>query len=344
MAGETITQLSVVDMHTAGEPVRIVVAGYPALAGATILDKRRAAQAQHDALRRALMFEPRGHADMYGVIPVAPTHPEAVFGALFTHHEGYSTMCGHATIALGKWLVESGRVAATEPETRFAIELPCGLVRLCCTVQDGRVVRTAFDSVPAFLAQRDAVIEVAGFGAITCDLAYGGAFYALLPASRLGLDFFDTPLDRLVAAGKAITEAGRRTLNIVHPDAADLGFLYGTILTDDAPPPAPSYNLCVFADGQVDRSPTGSGVTARMAADHARGLIAAGVERSFSGPTGIPFTATAIGETKAGTIPAVQVRVAGHASFTGTATFTIDPADALGFGFTLPASYGALRR
>ncbi|WP_287459151.1 proline racemase family protein [Sphingomonas sp.] len=344
MAGETITQLSVVDMHTAGEPVRIVVAGYPELAGATILDKRRAAQAQHDALRRALMFEPRGHADMYGVIPVAPTHPEAVFGALFTHHEGYSTMCGHATIALGKWLVESGRVAATEPETRFAIELPCGLVRLCCTVQDGRVVRTAFDSVPAFLAQRDAVIEVAGFGAITCDLSYGGAFYALLPASRLGLDFFDTPLDRLVAAGKAITEAGRRTLNIVHPDAADLGFLYGTILTDDAPPPAPSYNLCVFADGQVDRSPTGSGVTARMAADHARGLIAAGVERSFSGPTGIPFTATAIGETKAGTIPAVQVRVAGHASFTGTATFAIDPADALGFGFTLPASYGALRR
>ena len=344
MPGETITRLKVVDMHTAGEPVRIVVEGYPDLTGATILDKRREAQMRYDDVRRALMLEPRGHADMYGVIPVAPTSPEAVFAALFTHNEGYSTMCGHATIALGKWLVESGRVPATEPETRFAIELPCGLVRLCCAVRDGRVIRTAFDSVPAFLAQRDAVIDVPGIGAVTCDLAYGGAFYALLPASRIGLDFFDTPLEQLVAAGKAITAAGRRTLRITHPDAADLGFLYGTILTDDAPAPAPTYNLCIFADGQVDRSPTGSGVTARMATDHARGSTVAGVERSFSGPTGIPFTAAVIGEVAAGTIPAVQVRVAGHASFTGTATFTIDPADELGFGFTLPARFGALRR
>lgn len=344
MPGETITRLKVVDMHTAGEPVRIVVEGYPDLTGATILDKRRAAQVRHDALRRALMLEPRGHADMYGVIPVAPTSPEAVFAALFTHNEGYSTMCGHATIALGKWLVESGRVPATEPETRFAIELPCGLVRLRCAVRDGRVIRTAFDSVPAFLAQRDAVIDVPGIGAVTCDLAYGGAFYGLLPASRIGLDFFDTPLEQLAAAGKAITAAGRQTLRIAHPDAADLGFLYGTILTDDAPAPAPTYNLCIFADGQVDRSPTGSGVTARMAADHARGSIIAGVERSFAGPTGIPFTAAVIGEAAVGTIPAVQVRVAGHASFTGTATFTIDPADELGFGFTLPARFDALRR
>jgi len=339
MSRQPITQLQVVDMHTAGEPVRIVIEGYPQLTGATILDKRREAQTQHDALRRALMFEPRGHADMYGVIPVTPTHPEAVFAALFTHHEGYSTMCGHATIALGKWLIESGRVPATGPETRFAIELPCGLVRLCCTMRDGRVVRTAFDSVPAFLAQRDATFEVPGVGAITCDIGYGGAFYTILPASRIGLDFFDTPLERLTAVGAAITEAGRRALRITHPDAADLGFLYGTILTDDAPAPEPTYNLCIFADGQVDRSPTGSGVTARMAVDHTRGLIGAGVERSFSGPTGIPFTAEVIGDMEGG----VQVRVAGHASFSGTATFTIDPEDELGPGFTLPARYGDLR-
>lgn len=344
MADETIGQLKVVDMHTAGEPVRIVVEGYPDLTGATILDKRREAQTRHDELRRTLMLEPRGHADMYGVIPVAPADPQAVFGALFTHHEGYSTMCGHATIALGKWLVESGRVPASEPETRFAIELPCGLVQLCCTVRNGRVVRTAFDSVPAFLAQRDAVFDVPGLGAVTCDLAYGGAFYAVLPASRIGLDFFETPLEQLVAAGRAITDAGRQALTIVHPDAADLGFLYGTIFIDDAPAPAPTYNLCIFADGQVDRSPTGSGVTARMAADHARGLIGPGVERLFHGPTGIPFAAEVVGDTKAGGIPAVQVRVSGHASFTGTATFTIDPEDELGLGFTLPARYGLLRR
>lgn len=344
MVDEAARQLSVVDMHTAGEPVRIIVGGYPDLVGATILDKRREALERHDQLRRALMLEPRGHADMYGVIPVVPSHPEAVFGALFTHNEGYSTMCGHATVALGKWLVESGRVPAAEPETRFAIELPCGLVRLCCTVRNGRVTRTAFDSVPAFLAQRDAVIDVPGIGAVTCDLAYGGAFYAVLPSSRIGLDFFDTPLERLVAAGKAITDAGRRALRIVHPDAADLGFLYGTILTDDAPVPEPTYNLCIFADGQVDRSPTGSGVTARMAADHARGLIGHGAERSYHGPSGIPFTAEVIGDTRAGEMAAVQVRVGGYASFTGTATFTIDPEDPLGFGFTLPDCYDALRK
>ncbi len=220
MPDGTITRLKVVDMHTSGEPVRIVVEGYPALSGATILDKRREAQTQHDALRRALMLEPRGHTDMYGVIPVAPTHPEAVFAALFTHNEGYSTMCGHATIALGKWLVESGRVAVTGPETRFAIELPCGLVRLRCTVEDGHVAGTAFDSVPAFLAWRDAwrdvLLDVPGLGKVACDLAYGGAFYTVLPSSRIGLDFFETPLEQLVAAGKAITEEGRRTLDIVH--------------------------------------------------------------------------------------------------------------------------------
>lgn len=343
MTEATNGRIMVVDMHTAGEPVRIITQGYPELAGATILDKRREAQSRYDALRRALMLEPRGHADMYGVIPVRPSLPGADFAALFTHNEGYSTMCGHATIAIGKWLVESGRIAAVEPETHFAIELPCGLVEVRCAVEDGKVTRTAFDSVPAFLSQGDVRFAVPGLGEIACDIVYGGAFYALLPSSRLGLDFFDTPFETLVAAGTAITEEGRKALSIVHPDAADLGFLYGTILTDDAPPPEPSYNLCVFADGQVDRSPTGSGVTARMARDHALGLIEAGVERRSMGPTGIPFVAEVIGPVEAGIDGAVRVRVAGHSSFTGSATFQIDADDPLGYGFTLPSHYGALR-
>ena len=262
MTDSGVQRLSVVDMHTAGEPVRIVTAGYPDLEGATILDKRQDALARHDHLRRALMLEPRGHAGMYGVIPVRPSDPRAAFAALFTHGEGYSTMCGHATIAIGQWLVESRQVPVIGSDARFAIELPCGVVDVACTIEDGRVVRTAFDSVPAFLSRRDATLEVPGFGAVTADIAYGGAFYAVLPASAISLDFFDTPFDTLVRAGAAITEAGRRQLAIVHPDAADLGFLYGTILTDDAPPPEPTFNLCIFADGQIDRSPTGSGVTA----------------------------------------------------------------------------------
>lgn len=341
--GTEVRRIEVVDMHTAGEPVRIVVGGYPPLAGATILEKRQQALRQHDALRRALMLEPRGHAGMYGVIPVRPSVAGADFAALFTHNEGYSTMCGHATIAIGKWLVESGRIPAVEPETRFGLELPCGLVDVRCAVQGGRVVSTAFDSVPAFLSQRDVRIDVDGFGNVTADLSYGGAFYLILPASTLGLDFFETPLERLVAAGTAITAAGRAQLAITHPEAADLGFLYGTILTDDAPPPEPSYNLCIFAEGQIDRSPTGSGVTARMARDHARGLVAAGVERRIFGPTGIPFSAAVVEQLDGPVEGAVRVRVSGQSAYSGTASFEIHPDDPLGFGFTLPDNYAAAR-
>jgi trans-L-3-hydroxyproline dehydratase len=340
---DEIRRIEVVDMHTAGEPVRIVVGGYPQLTGATILEKRQQALQSHDALRRALMLEPRGHAGMYGVIPVRPSAKGADFAALFTHNEGYSTMCGHATIAIGKWLVESGRIPPVEPETRFALELPCGVVDVRCAVEGGRVVATAFDSVPAFLSQRDVSIDVEGFGRVTADLCYGGAFYLILPASSIGLDFFETPLDRLVAAGTAITAAGRAQLAITHPDAADLGFLYGTILVDDAPTPEPSYNLCIFAEGQIDRSPTGSGVTARMARDHARGLVSPGVERRMFGPTGIPFSAVVVDRLDGPVEGAVRVRVSGHSAYSGTASFEIYPDDPLGFGFTLPGSYAEAR-
>jgi trans-L-3-hydroxyproline dehydratase len=334
-------ELRVTDMHTAGEPVRIVTGGYPALRGATILDKRREARERFDHLRRALMLEPRGHAGMYGVIPVPPSTPEAVMGALFTHQEGYSTMCGHATIALGRWLVESGQVPAVAPETRFALELPCGLVRVACRVKEGRVVSTAFESVPAFLSRRNVEVKVEGVGPVRLDIAYGGAFYAILPASALGLAFFETPIADLVRAATAITDTVRACVTITHPDAADLAFLYGTILTDDAAPPAPTCNLCVFAEGQIDRSPTGSGVTARMARDHARGLIASGTERRFYGPTGIPFDASILGRVDG--LDAVTVRVSGTSAFTGRLIFVIETDDPLAHGFALPRACSDLR-
>jgi proline racemase len=334
----------VIDMHTAGEPVRIVTGGYPELVGRTILDKRREALERHDPIRRALMLEPRGHGEMYGVIPVKPSSPDAAFGALFMHGAGYSTMCGHAVIALGRWLVETGQVPAVEPETRFAIEVPCGVVQLICRVENGKVLQTAFDSVPAYLALPDLEIAVPGLGQVRCDIAYGGAVYAILPASSVGLDFFQTPISKLLEAAVAITGAIRKTVPIKHPSEPDLGFLYGTILIDDAPPPQPTWNLCVFADGQIDRSPTGSGVTARMARDHARGLIRPGVQRAFYGPSGVPFTAQIL--TGAWTAPpaeaGVVVRVVGSSAFTGKTRFTIEAGDPLGQGFSLPETFGAL--
>lgn len=335
-------ELEIVDMHTSGEPVRIVTGGYPDLPGATILEKKDVALRGHDALRRVMMQEPRGHADMFGMIPVTPSAPGAAIGALFIHHSGYSTMSGHGLIAFSRWAVESGRVKRTEPETRFGLELPCGVVQVTCAVKNGKVTSTYFDGVPSFLSHKDAPVEVPGLGRVVLDIAYGGAFYAILPASSVGFDFFKAPVDDMVAAARAINDAARAQVKIVHPDAAEFGYLFGTILIDDAPVPQPTYHLCVFAGNQIDRSPTGGGVTARMARDFARGTVGAGVARKFYGPTPVPFEATVMGPAAGSVKDAVIIRVAGSASFLGRSTYVIDDADPLTHGFTLPATYGEL--
>lgn len=336
----TLPSLRFTDMHMAGEPVRIVTGGYPELAGASILDKRRVAREQHDQLRRAMMLEPRGHAGMYGVIPVKPSHPEAIIGVLFTHHEGYSTMCGHATIALGRWIVDQGLVEKTEPVTRFAIEAPCGLLRLACRIAQGAVTHVSFESVPAFVEARDLVVETPGYGKIIADIGYGGAYYAILPSSRFGLDFFKTPIDQLVDAAGALTDRLRATYKLAHPESADLGFFYGTILTDDAAPDAESANLCIFAERQIDRSPTGSGVTARMTLDHAKGLISAGQERVFRGVSGEPMIGRIVGAAPYAKPGAVTVEVGGQGYYSGSGEFIVEPGDRLGHGFDLPRRFG----
>ena len=339
MAIETYRTL---DLHTAGEPVRIVVEGYPELPGATILEKRRQAEARFDHIRRRLMLEPRGHPDMYGVIPVPPSDPAAALAVLFMHNSGYSTMCGHAVIAIGRWAVEEGLVPVRHPVTEFGLECPCGVVRVAVEVDTTGPGAVRFDSVPAFAYRLDAAVATARLGEVTFDIAFGGAFYAILPASRLGLSLAESPLETLIAVGREITAAGRAHLEIAHPEAPDLAFLYGTILTDDVTPdsPAPTRNLCIFAEGQVDRSPTGSGVTARIALDHARGRLAIGAKREFQGLTGEPFSGELARETRAGGRPAAIVRVGGRAYHTGRSTFVVESDDSLRDGFTVPERLG----
>ena len=337
-------KLGYTDMHTAGEPVRIVTSGFPMLSGATILDKRRNAKDHYDHFRRAMNFEPRGHSGMYGVIPVTSSHPEAVIGVLFTHHEGYSTMCGHATIAIGRWVVDQGLVPKTEPITRFAIEAPCGLLRLSCLIEDGEVKHVTFESVAAFPVARDLAVELTGFGTIMTDISYGGAFYCILPSSRFGLDFFTTSTDELVNAAGALTDRVRASIKLDHPEAADLGFLYGTILTDDAPITQESWNLCVFAERQIDRSPTGSGITARMALDHAKGLIKNGEARVFRGISGEPFEGKVKGPIDFPVTNAVTIEVGGQGYYMGEGHFLIEGDDPLGWGFDLARRFGDVRK
>ncbi len=329
-------RIETVEMHTGGEPVRLVVGGFPEVLGKTILAKRRYAREHLDHLRRLLIFEPRGHFDMYGAIPVAPDHPEADLAVLFIHNEGFSTMCGHAVIALGRWAVDQGLVPVVEPETVVKIQCPCGLVRAIVAVEQGRAGRVRFESVPAFAFALEQAVEVPELGRVTVDIGYGGAFYAILPAARFGFDVRRSPARDLTDAADRVTRAVKAQSPLDHPDDPDLAFLYGTILTDGGDGAAvPSANVCVFAEREVDRSPTGSGVTARIAVLHAKGLIGLGAERRFESITGAIFTGRALKETRVGRFPAVRVEVGGRAYYTGRASFTAEADDPLGSGFLL---------
>jgi proline racemase len=321
--------LSTVEMHTGGEPTRIVVDGWPRFAGKTLLDKRREAKERFDHLRRGLMLEPRGHDGMYGALLVEPDHPEADLAVLFMHNEGYSTMCGHATIALARWAVESGQV--TGPTVR--LQCPCGLV-VATVAADGWV---RFESVPSFAYALDRIAPTTTWGPVTVDIAYGGAFYAFLSADSIGLDLRRSPMRALADAGEEIAQAVAKAVPIEHPDEPDLAFLYGTILTDGGDGAAvPSRNVCIFAGRQIDRSPTGSGVSARMALQVARRAARIGDRRRFESCTGAIFAGTALREAPpVGRRKTVIVEVGGIAHITGEARFRFDDDDPLREGFTL---------
>jgi trans-L-3-hydroxyproline dehydratase len=321
--------VSTVEMHTGGEPTRIVVDGWPTLAGATLLDKRREVHERHDSLRRGLMLEPRGHDGMYGALLVAPDHPEADLAVLFMHNEGWSTMCGHATIALARWAVESGRVKG--PTVR--LQCPCGLV-VATVAADGSV---RFESVPSFVYALDRLAPTPTWGPVTVDIAYGGAFYAFLSADSIGLDLYRSPMRQIADAGEEIARAVAGAVPIEHPAEPDLAFLYGTILTDGGDgAAAPSRNVCIFAGRQIDRSPTGSGVSARLALQVARRQTRLGEERRFESCTGAVFTGMALREAPpVGPRKSVIVEVGGIAHVTGESRFRFEADDPLRDGFTL---------
>ncbi|HEX9201336.1 MAG TPA: proline racemase family protein [Acidobacteriaceae bacterium] len=332
LPGERIVTI---DMHTAGEPLRIILDAPFFPQGADILARRRDASESHwDHFRRVLMFEPRGHADMYGAIITAPVTPKASFGVLFMHNEGYSTMCGHAIIALGKAAVELGWVQGVEPETVVHIDAPAGLVTARVNVREGRVLSTRFANVPSFSAALDQTVTVPGLGDVPFDVGYGGAYYAFVDAASIGLRLDLAHGRDLAAAGIAIKRAVIDALPIRHPEFADLGFLYGTIFFGPAADPRHhSRHVCVFADGAIDRSPTGTGVSARLALLHVRREIVAGERIAIESITGEMFGGRVLEALVYHGIPAVIPEVEGTAHFTGCYTFLVEPGDPLAQGF-----------
>ncbi len=325
-----------IDAHTEGEPLRIILSGYPELDGATILDRRRQASERHDLLRKALMWEPRGHADMYGCLVVPPVTPEADFGVLFLHNEGYSTMCGHAIIAVTKVALETGLLPKTHPVTRVRIDTPAGRVTAFARLDATGVSSVSFRNVPSFVYAMDQHVKVEGLGTISYDIAFGGAFYAYVQAREAGLRCTPEYFTRLVERGMAIKRAIMEQKPITHPFEDDLGFLYGTIFIDDARDPGGhSRNVCVFAEGEVDRSPTGTGVSGRAALHYARGEAAQGEPLVIESIIGSRFTVRVAEETTFGTYSAIVPEVEGRAYITGRHLFCLDPSDPLRNGFIL---------
>jgi trans-L-3-hydroxyproline dehydratase len=333
---EAWLRITTIDAHTGGEPFRVITGGYPELPGDTILARRRYARNHLDHLRTALMWEPRGHADMYGCIVTPPVSPEADIGVLFMHNEGYSTMCGHGIIGIAKVALETGLLPMEAPGTTVRIDTPAGLVTAHAEVAEGQVTSVRFQNVPSFALALDEMVTVPGLGEVRYDLAFGGAFYAYVTAEDVGLTCTPEDFRAIIDRGIAIKGAIMAQRPIPHPFEEDLSFLYGTIFVGPAlEAGAHSRNVCVFAEGEVDRCPTGTGVSGRLAIGRARGEIEVGQPMVVESIIGTRFTGRIVQETQFGPHAAVIPEIEGAAHITGRHEFVIDPEDPLRDGFIL---------
>ena len=320
--------LRTTDYHAAGEPFRIVVGDIGEIAGANVRERRETAAATEriDRVRRLLCHEPRGHADMYGCFVVPPDDEGADFGVLFWHKDGYSTACGHGTIALGAWAVESGRVAApADGQVDVVIDVPSGRVTARVRRLAGAAEEIAFVNVPVTVTARGV-----DAGEVRADVAWGGAFYAFVPVAAFGLRVTPPDLPALIAAGRQVKAVLDGTPVSRHPEDERLSGIYGTVLTERLGP-RHHRNVAIFADGEVDRSPTGSATSARTALLLADGEIGFGDPWRNESIAGTSFQARAIRSVAGG----VLTEVSGTAYKTGEHRFVLDPRDPLGTGFVL---------
>lgn len=327
-------KITTIEMHTCGEPLRVYISGLPEIKGATVLERRRYFREHYDHIRRGTIWEPRGHADMYGAV-ITPS-ADADADVFFLHNEGYSTMCGHAIIALTKLVLETGMVRSAGQQTEVVFNVPAGKVYARGVVEDEKIIETRFRNVPSFLYLQDEQVEVQGLGTVGFDVAYGGAFYAFVDAEPLGLSLTADNYSRLIDYGRRIKQSVAANFPINHPSEPDLSFLYGTIFVGPASDSHHhSRNVCVFADGEVDRSPTGTGVSARAAIHHARGELRLNEKITIESILGSVMNVQVVETTRFGDYEAVIPEVGGTASIIGRNEFYFDPDDPFREGFIL---------
>ncbi|SES91967.1 proline racemase family protein [Thalassotalea agarivorans] len=329
--------IGTIDAHTEGEPLRIITSGYPDIKGDTILEKRQYLLSHLDHLRQLLMFEPRGHADMYGALLTEPCTEQADFGILFMHNEGYSSMCGHGIIAAVSVAIESGSIAMPAPQQAIGIDSPAGLIRAYASEDETGKLQVSFDNVPSFVEALNQQVEVNELGTVEYDIAFGGAYYAYVDADKLGLSCAMDNQQALIDAGRAIKHAVMAQYPLQHPVEDDLSFFYGTIFysSKTTKHSAHSRHVCIFADGEVDRSPTGTGVSGRAALLAVKEQLpenqAVEIESIVDGRMTVNIQQTTDFHGKSAVIP----RVSGRAFVTGVHTFMLAQDDIFPQGFML---------
>ncbi|MFC5745527.1 proline racemase family protein [Actinomadura rugatobispora] len=327
--------ISAVDSHTEGMPTRVVTGGVAAIPGATAAERRRYAMEHLDGLRRFLVDEPRGHGAMSGAILQPPLRPDADWGVLYIEVSGFLPMCGHGTIGVATVLVETGLVEVTEPETLVRLDTPAGLVEARVAVRDGVAENVTLRNVPSFAVEQDAVVAVPGLGEVRYDMAYGGNFYAVTELERLGLPFDRARKDDILRAGLDIMAAINERNRPRHPEDPGIGGCKHVQFLAPGSDARHSRNAMAIHPGWFDRSPCGTGTSARMAQLHARGELPLHTEFVNESFIGTRFTGRLVGTTTVGGLPAVVPEFTGRAWITGTANYLLDPADPFPEGFVL---------
>jgi proline racemase len=324
-----------VDSHTEGMPTRVVTGGVGPIPGATMLERKLHFERELDELRLLLMREPRGHGAMSGAILQPATRPDADWGVLFIEVSGCLPMCGHGTIGVATVLVETGMVAVREPETVIRLDTPAGLVEARVAVRDGRARAVTLRNVPSFRLAAGRVVDVPGLGAVTYDLAFGGNFYALVPAGAVGLEVDPARGGALIEAGLAIMAAINAADRPVHPADARIGGCHHVVFHAPGSDGADARNATAIHPGWLDRSPCGTGTSARMAALHAAGELPLDTDWVNESVIGTRFTGRLVEETTVGGLPAVIPEIRGRAWVTGMGQYLLDPADPFPAGFAL---------
>ena len=331
-----IKSIHAVDSHTAGEATRVVVGGVPKIPGKSMPEKKQWLEDNLDYLRTAIMLEPRGHKDMFGSILTQPTVDEADYGIIFMDGGGYLNMCGHGTIGAMTVAVETGMVPVTEPVTKVEQEAPAGLSHGQVFVEDGKAKKVSFTNVPAFLYKKDQEVELPGYGKIRFDISFGGSFFAIVKAEQVGLEIVPENAAKLQDLGIQLRDIINKEIPVQHPElphihSVDLVEWWSKTETKGAT----LKNCVVFGQGQVDRSPCGTGTSAKMATLFAKGELKMGEKFFYESILGTIFEGEIVGKAKVGEYDAVIPQITGSAYITGFNHFVIDETDPVKYGFIL---------